>query len=123
MRQAAGVEIDEFLLDRIAEDEQAAKAALPGGDDADGGAWAEYGEFTNRQGNSAVALAYRYSPARVLAECEAKRRMVRHAQHVLDQAWQDGALRAVNEFNATMPLRLLALPYADHPDYREEWRP
>lgn len=45
----------------------------------------------------------RHDPARVLAEVEAKRRIV---------------------FEVAMPvLALLALPYADHPDYREEWRP
>ncbi len=44
------------------------------------------------------------SPDRVLTECEAKRRIITN--------WGfPGALRA------------LALPYADHPDYREEWRP
>ena len=42
------------------------------------------------------------------AECEAKRRLIR---------WLDDfTLREQG-------LSLLALPYADHPDYREEWKP
>lgn len=63
----------------------------------------------------------RWNPARVLAEVEAKRRML--------SAWPDptgewsaaeaAAARAVKE----RIYRLLALPYADHPDYRAEWRP
>lgn len=46
--------------------------------------------------------------ARVLADCEAKRR-------TLDVAQLFGCRNAV--------ARYLALPYAAHPDYREEWRP
>lgn len=55
--------------------------------------------------------------SRVLAEVEAKRRIVElHEDHV----------RAVGEgLSATTRtiLRHLALPYADHPDYQPEWRP
>lgn len=47
-------------------------------------------------------------PARVRAEREAKRR-------VLEVARLFGCEKAV--------ARYLALPYADHPDYREAWRP
>ena len=57
--------------------------------------------------------------ARVLAECEAKRRIVEMQWHHLgvdDYAWgMEEAKRQI--------LAELALPYADHPDYREEWRP
>jgi hypothetical protein len=52
----------------------------------------------------------RHDPARVLAECEAKRRIVEM------HAYQE-------EHFTPDELRALALPYADHPDYREEWRP
>ena len=52
-------------------------------------------------------------PERVLAECEAKRRIVTTQL----QPYPAG------HAPATLVLRLLALPYADHPDYRQEWRP
>lgn len=53
-------------------------------------------------------------PARVLAECAAKRHII---QLVLGIGIVDGfALDAE-------VLQTLALPYADHPDYREEWQP
>jgi hypothetical protein len=75
----------------------------------------------------------RWDPARVLAECDAKRRIIelfrettegedgisddadflRQMDEIATGRWE--ALRSV--------IRLLALPYADHPDYREEWRP
>jgi len=70
----------------------------------------------------------RHDPARVLAECEAKRRIVE-----LRYSWNLQAERnpeppfssifqtQVNTADAI--LRALALPYADHPDYRDEWQP
>lgn len=75
-----------------------------------------------------------HDPARVLREIDAKRQVV--AQHTpsrpeymphrergcltctTTQAWDDKA----NEANC-LTLRLLALPYADRPGYRPEWRP
>ena len=48
-----------------------------------------------------------------LAEVDAKRRIV--------DEWRRGDSDEMRE-TAWLP-RLLALPYADHADYREEWRP
>jgi hypothetical protein len=53
---------------------------------------------------------------RVLAECAAKRAIVEYAQEC------DRMLGA-EPVIADHFLRILAVPYADHPDYREEWRP
>lgn len=71
------------------------------------------------------------NPGRVLAECDAKRRIVEHHARVADPEGDDLAdLCAVCDANGPEAqgwpcdtLRLLALPYADHPEYREEWRP
>jgi hypothetical protein len=55
--------------------------------------------------------------ARVLAECEAKRRMVKFAtsrfqiREGVEEPWDGWVLRE------------LAAVYADHPDYRNEWKP
>ena len=77
----------------------------------------------------------RWHPARVLAECEAMRRLV--AEHRADASGENGMLNTGRcwtcvEFHADMDceqqehpcvtLRILALPYAEHPDYREEWK-
>jgi hypothetical protein len=76
----------------------------------------------------------RWDPARVLAEVEVKRRMldtILAYEAVIDGEWacchsaqQIGAGKCPesdpNEINA---VRLLALPYTDHPDYRNEWGP
>lgn len=70
----------------------------------------------------------RHDPARVLAEVGAKRRIL---DDVLPTMQAD-ELRIAGEWGVgSDPVReasddllsLLALPYAEHPDYREEWRP
>ena len=55
----------------------------------------------------------RHDPERVLAECEAKRRIVR--RHTLCDDTSFG--------EPCEDLRDLAVPYRDHPDYRQEWKP
>jgi hypothetical protein len=61
-------------------------------------------------------------PKRMAAECEAKRRIISRCDMVLRG-------RAVGMFNdgqgtdAADNLRALALPYADHPYYQQEWTP
>jgi len=78
-----------------------------------------------------------HSPARVLREVEAKRRAI--GAHVADEKghcrtcahwgsdWVDGfkvdRLSYEGVRAPCLTLRLLALPYVDHPDYCEEWRP
>lgn len=80
--------LTDFLLARIAEDE--ADVADP-------------------------AAALHYAPDRVLAECEAKRRIVERHSGCDEVSYGD---------TSTCPdARDLALPYADHPDYRPEWKP
>lgn len=61
-------------------------------------------------------------------ECESKQRIVEH--HAPDPDAPDAGLCAICWWDGPRAqaypcetLMLLALPYADHPDYREEWRP
>ncbi|MFD3917325.1 DUF6221 family protein [Streptomyces sp. NPDC058603] len=64
----------------------------------------------------------RHDPARVLAEVEAKRQIT--DEHVT-RDWKLGDRLHDCQWTKwpCRTLRLLALPYADHDDYREEWRP
>lgn len=96
-----------WLLEQIAADEDAARAAQ--------GRWpSSYTEpFASEV--RAVHIA-RWDPARVLAECEAKRHLV---AFVGDLAEGD----PVHGLTAKEALRLLAVPYADREGYRPEWRP
>jgi len=65
-------------------------------------------------------------PARILAECEAKRRIVQEYSERdadVDLMLGPNTLRQREWSGLRLALRYLALPYADHPDYREEWKP
>ena len=96
-------DLSDFLLARVAEDEDVARAASNYQEP-----WAVY-LSTYLPGFGEMRFqALRWSPARVLAECEAKRRIVE--TFVM---WQYG----------DTILSYLATPYSDHPDYREEWKP
>lgn len=68
--------------------------------------------------------------ARVLAEVEAKRRIIEHHMPRLDLQVFEPQVCPIcyyesshDELYPCPTLRLLALPYADHPDYRQEWAP
>lgn len=120
-------DLTEFLLARIVEDETVAREIAaemvrvadqyrPGmaPDPDDMGIHA----FEDGRNTPAVIVG----PARVMAECEAKRRIVaEHPQFVdADFSYCETCERSTSPCST---LRILALPYADHPDYRPEWRP
>jgi len=69
----------------------------------------------------------RHNPARVLAEVDAKRRILDlHEAAEFEYADADVCLSCDSGGPLPYPcptVRLLALPYADHPDYHDEWRP
>jgi hypothetical protein len=56
-----------------------------------------------------------FSPARILAECAAKREVMRW--------WTDGLIgyAVAEDGEMTNPLLPLAAVYKDHPDYSPEW--
>ncbi|HKY59267.1 MAG TPA: DUF6221 family protein [Aeromicrobium sp.] len=125
--------ITEFLLARIAEDEEAARAVRPLDHNYDmgGGRQDERFVFTrylpdsmDGRGNwakddpaTSVHFA-RHDPARVLAECEAKRKIVEQARAYSPASeYGDGEGWALVDV-----MRALASVYADHPDYDQDWR-
>jgi hypothetical protein len=115
------MELTEFLLARIAEDEEGARRGMP-----------------ERLADFRPSEPYSYddeysdvtmSCGRALAECEAKRRIVElHQGHHECVGVKFRARRTVlvapgYQFANDPTLALLALPYADHPDYDKSWRP
>jgi hypothetical protein len=64
----------------------------------------------------------RWDPARVVAEVEAKRRIVDWSESVEAEFTKAGLGERTNGTHMVFA-RWLAAPYAEHPDYREEWRP
>lgn len=101
--------ITEFVLARIAEDEAAAQAEA----------------LVDSQHMA------RWSPVRVLAECTAKRTIVEAFEELgkflaqsSDSGDEDVVTGARDMFAGLMiAVRVHAEVYADHPDYRPEWRP
>ncbi len=72
------------------------------------------------------------TPDRLLAEVRAKWRIIELVQHAhsryaqeRDSGYGDGSdMEWLTKIEALEPvLSLLALPYAGHQDYRDEWRP
>lgn len=102
----------DFLLARIAEDEERGHDAL---------AEAQLDSLDNLP-FLMRRLVVAHGPHRVLAECEAKRRIVGALAQVVGR--EHDSLEAMAALAACRySLRQLAQPYAGHPDYREEWKP
>lgn len=91
--------LTDFLLARIAEDEGRCR------------------DLIRREPPMEGARPGVCHPVRMLAECEAKLR-------ILGMLWYPGETGEpiVREY-ARLTLELMARPYAGHPDYRDEWRP
>jgi hypothetical protein len=107
----ATMKITEFLLARIAEDEALARTEI---DDESAG-WVAP---RLRQGSdAALREVVVVETARRLAECEARRRIVAEVMAGSSPLLQGFGLGLEHA------LKHLAVPYADHPDYDESWRP
>lgn len=122
--------LSDFLLARIAEDEAVAHAAakvesaswwVDGPAQVSGKHWvyATGEKFTSRDVAEHIA---RHDPARVLAECAAKRRIVEELvlPYIAERRRLMNGQPSWGDEHPDL-LRILAAPYADHPDYREEW--
>lgn len=137
-------DLTDFLLQRIAEDETVARSATqgrwasnpkgafslgPAYGAAEGGpyfgVWLEVDDDAPdvdvatmvELSDNAEHIA-RHDPARVLAECEAKRRIALAAEaNVCDTA---PAARSRRDLGHAI-LCALAAVYSDHPDHRPEW--
>ena len=109
--------IDEFILARVAEDERAAERGRRHND---------VGTYAND--NYGCLLV---GPARVLAECEAKRRIVELAGEASSDRYavigefcvgREETDEAMATDPGEMILRSLATVYVEHPGYDPEWR-
>lgn len=119
----------EFLLARITEDEEEARfhpdaVNWPDGVTPIGGLYT----WVGRDGSYGTGITEEH----LLAECEAKRRIIEeHGPSVnYGEFWACSACGELDDVGDWAPvylpcqtLRLLSLPYADHPDYDAEWRP
>jgi hypothetical protein len=118
----------EFLRDRLDEDEQTARAAPPG----NWSVWlsTDYPSEFNEQ--VMADHICRFDRTRVLAEVDAKRRIIDLHGPTADGAQCDWCASLCHSRSGLMceqpdapfpcpTLWLLALPFAGHDDWREEW--
>ena len=149
-RETVTDDLAAWLLEQIAEDERAAREVSSPApwvvddqqrDDraiygAARGATVAYDPSGDEESRRDFAHIVRWDPARVLAECDAKRRIVERHSHTTEVIWRDRSQDfevcdecgsgAANQGCTPWPcdtLKLLALSNADRPGYREEWRP
>ncbi|BCT75626.1 hypothetical protein SCMU_14680 [Sinomonas cyclohexanicum] len=121
--------IVEFLLARIAEDEALAKLYAEHHDplfiDDDGRTeWLDglWDDGTFYLPNRHTTWDRLYDPARVLAECAAKRWVLDTLRsYEPDTEWRTEPDMGKRGNNAAGAVRQLAAVYAEHEDYREEW--
>jgi len=140
--------LTEFLLARIAEDEEGARrvqseleASMDGYKDIPdatpegifrGQLWAHYdGQTRSRNFAKGQYISKVAAPSRVLAECAAKRTVIDESLN--DAAWIDQEAACCHTAEqirrglcpligaGTPAIRSLAAVYKDHPDYQQEW--
>lgn len=124
--------LTEFLLARIAEDGADARAVVDADYASYSASWSQpwSGEVDTGDGliaavgdrNVAAHIA-RWDPARVLAECEAKRRIVAECDSTFHMNTPPASTNSEAVWVAEAVLQLLARPYASHPDFNPAWRP
>jgi hypothetical protein len=106
-------DLADFVLARNAERERLARTALPHYTDS----------VDDGQPSELVAFRKYNDPTFVLLQCDAIRQVVELHRSALemrrtDDPYQAGYIKAMRDDRM---LRLIALPYAGHPDYRPEW--
>lgn len=121
------MDLVDFLRARLDEDEQVARDAHYEGqrwisEEEDVCRWPadELVRFADRK-RDAAHIAH-WDPARVLAEVESKRQII--GAYISAGDNPSGEMRDFGHAEGLEEaLEFLALPYADHPDYRQEWKP
>lgn len=122
-----------FLRARLGEDEAAARKAADAArtdvwiDGAEGSVHGVGGDMHLRGAVLSIddigPHIARWDPARVLAEVKAKQRLLVHIEGLISYATSPNYAHTGIEAWANAALNMLALPYADHAECRDEWRP
>jgi len=98
----------DFVLARIAADERTARFVASDSPTSLDGQAVFYGQRGDDPDRLVLAVDYQ----RILADCRSKRRIVGHVPPA------DGQARGWYRFG----LLMLAQPYSDHEEFRDEWR-
>lgn len=125
-------DLAQWLREQLADDEQTARAAHQPNWLTDGRRGLRYGLDDEWMADALTTAdadhIARHDPARVLREIDAKRRIIDLCEPPLVEVTglRDSEPQYLPGAGAPWGedvLRLLALPYADRPGYRDEWRP
>jgi hypothetical protein len=108
--------LTEFLRARVAEDEQRAQVSIDH-HEAD-----EPWGYAHLEGDGPHIAAW--SPWRVLEECRAKRELVElHDENSSIPGRETLSCWVCGDDYPCQTLRIMAIPYADHPQFHPGWRP
>lgn len=135
--------LTDFLLARIGDDERTARDAFPAPWDYAGQGWVRHGDTTigsdlfpevlaaEVQRNGDGEHIARHDPARILAECAMKRRLIEDAADFVGEMDNEemrtndlyafGRIQARSRSWQDHILRALAQPYSNHPDFDSSW--
>jgi hypothetical protein len=109
-------EVAEFLLSRLADDEMVALVAARGDE-----VFGPLAQYADDEYDPRLLHAQRWRPDRIRIEIETRKHIVQI--HSTEAHRCPGVDDSRPEPTGCPTLRLLALTYADHPQYRDEWRP
>ncbi|MFE6500757.1 DUF6221 family protein [Kitasatospora sp. NPDC057738] len=114
----------QFLAARLDEDTAKAVPNLATRGLGDEGTYPDYRALSTSDTDAADAYLRTFNPRRILAEVDAKRRIIAEHPWRREPDWPSGrqCRQCATEYPCTT-LRLLVLPYAGHCDYRPEWAP
>jgi hypothetical protein len=119
--------LPDFLIARIAEDEAEVESRIVGELESlhrDGMLHVTRADLLTTKREAGVIQYDASWLTRPLAECEAKRFVINALRgYEPSDQWGTEMDMGKRENYAAGALRRMALVYADHPDYREEWRP
>lgn len=119
------MDLAEFVQARIAQDEETARAALAERASPVSGATFTLWEDQEWEAIDGKVMTHvdAWDPARVLAECAAKRAIVEMHRGAHECPTPDSCCGWCVDSDECDTLSALAAPYADHPDFRSEWAP
>jgi len=120
--------ITEFLEARVSEDEALAALVVQDAEDRNLATW-EVDALEVGGSLPGPQMTARFSPARVLAECAAKRAIIMSyrscigAEERTDIAKEFGVKLTVSGMvkGLELAIKFLTTTYRDHADYREDW--
>jgi hypothetical protein len=116
-------DLSSFLLARIAEDDFVAYSCS-----REEELFGSLAEGALAQDDKRLTHAARWRPDAVRAHCAARRRIVElhtnaETPTICPACHYEAGYDTLPELAPCPTLRLLALPYADYPGYRQEWKP